>query len=171
MPQETSPSNGRPHAAGAAPKGNGAKGRTAPTLHDKVTFTQWAAREHRLSGSEHRVLEAVVRVLGLDGARPHNGWATNGVLATDARVAKRTVRRALLRLEACGLLKRTSLPGRGGRICLHVAGIHDAAVDRKADPLGDRTADMILPKMGQNGPVLAPEKGTGWSSESFDRIP
>jgi len=138
----------------------------APTLLDKVAFVRWAAREHALTVTERDVLEAIVyRVLGLEDAKPHNGWTTNGVLATEAVTTKRTVRRVLGRLEDWGLLKRTSVAGRGGRIYLHVPGIHGASERCKPQPLGDRTCEDAPSKRGHSGPLFTVEKRTRGASK------
>ena len=145
---------------------------SAVTLLDKTAFVQAAQDELQLTGIERQVLDTIVfRLLGLDGAKPHNGWTTNGVLATAADTTVRTIRRILGRFEEWGLLKRTSVAGRGGRIYLHVPGVHGAAKARKHAPLGDRTGEDKPSKTGHDGPFFTVEKRTPRSAKRGHRCP
>jgi hypothetical protein len=130
-----------------AKDGNGAAARPdGVSLLDKVTFFSWAADTHRLDGSELNILRVVVfDLLGLEDGKPHNAWTTRGVLATACYLHKRTVERALDRLNELGLVKHFGVAGRGGRTLLHVPGIVGAAKLLKRRPLHDGTKGEAEP--------------------------
>jgi hypothetical protein len=140
---------------------------------DKAAFLAWAEDTHDVDAGALKVLRVVVmRLLGLEAGKPHNGWTTNGVLATACRMHKRSVRRALDRLQERGLLVRHGFAGRGGRIVLHVPGVVDAAKKLKPRPLGDRTAEgQPSSKRGRPRPVSTGEKGASMSNQRGRRCP
>ena len=140
------------------------------TLLDKTAFVHAAQDELQLTRIERQVLDTIVfRLLGLGDARPHNAWTTNGVLATAAEASKRTVIRVLDRFEAWGILKRTSVPGRGGRICLHVPGVVGAAKAYKPAPLGDRLDDEKPSKRCHQSHLFSVEKVSRVSAKRCHR--
>jgi hypothetical protein len=179
--------NTAPPPAGLAPRE--AVPSATLTLLDKQRFVQWAGETHRLTALDHAVLQVVVhRLLGLGrDCAPHNGWTTNGVLATAVGATKRGVRKSLGRLQAWGLLTRCGIPGRGGRIVLHVPGVVGAAAQLKLSPLGDGTArgstskwrrrghpvdgGASASKRGTEGPLSRGEKGNQETAKRGTAVP
>jgi hypothetical protein len=137
------------------------------TLMDKVAFLAWVEDAHDMDAGALKVLRVVVmRLLGLEHGKPHNAWTTNGVLATTCRMHKRSVQRALRRLQALGLLVCHGFAGRGGRLVLHLPGVVGAAGTLKPRPLGDRTADGNTASKRRRGRHVNPvEKAASMADE------
>jgi hypothetical protein len=119
--------------------GDGAAARPdGVTLLDKVAFYSWACERHQLEAADMNVLRVILfKVLGLGGAKAHNGWCTASVLARVCGLDHRTAQRALSRLQELQLVKVTGQRGRGGRSILHVAGVVGAAEKLPQRGLGD----------------------------------
>lgn len=149
------------------------------TLLDKRAFVRWAVREHRLSRSQHLVLEYLVEtVAGLDGAKPYNGWATAAVLAGDLGLNERTIRRALERLGDLDLIRCVGHRGRGGRTTFHIAGLQGAAERHPPPRIGHGKAAKEAgenrggrPKIGQDCPIKTAENRAAVSPKIGQRRP